>query len=107
MSPADISVGIGKFEFNLGTVWKLHGCLIIAWLAIFSFGCYDGFFGYFQSCTIPRYITINNSEKTVSKMGRIGSGPLPKPLRKFPCHSNLVTSISNIPILFCAKFEYY
>ena len=27
MSPADISVGIGKFEFNLGTIWKLHGCL--------------------------------------------------------------------------------
>ena len=104
MSPADISVGIGKFEFNLGTVWKLHGCLIIAWLAIFLFGCYDGFLAIFN--LVP-YITINNSEKTVSKIGRIGSGPLPKPLRKFPCHSNLVISISNILTLFCAKFEYY
>ena len=100
MSPADISVGIGKFEFNLGTVWKLHGCLIITWLAIF----------YLVVMTIFNfvpYITINNSEKTVSKMGRIGSGPLPKPLQKFPCHSNLVISISNILTLFCAKFEYY
>ena len=104
MSPADILVGIGKFGFNLGTVWKLHGCLIIAWLDIFLFGCYDGFLAI--SKLVP-CITINNSEKTVSKIGRIGSGPLPKPLRKFPCHSNLVISISNILTLFCAKFEYY
>ena len=50
--------------------------------------------------------TINNSEKTVSKMGRIGGGPLPKPLQRFPCHSNLVISISNFPTLDCAKFKY-
>ena len=104
MSSADISAGIGKFEFNLGMVWKLHSCLIIAWLAILLFGCYDGFLAIFN---LVQYITINNSEKTVSKIGRIGSGPLPKPLRKFPCHSNLVISISNILTLFCAKFEYY
>ena len=103
MSPADISVGIGKFEFNLGTVWKLHSCLIIAWLAIVLFGCYDDFLAIFN--LVP-YVTINNSEKTVSKIGRIGSGPLPKPLRKFPCHSNLVISISNFPTFDCAKFKY-
>ena len=35
MSPADISVGKRKFEFNLGKVWKIQSYWMIQWLALF------------------------------------------------------------------------
>ena len=88
---------------NLNLIWERFGKYKVTQSLN---GCYDNFLTIFNLVPTLKDRTINNSEKSVSKMGRIGGGPLPKPLQRFPCHSNLVISISNFPTLDCAKFKY-
>ena len=99
MSPEHISVDVWKFEFNLGSNWKIKCYLIDSNLAVFKLAV-------FKNSLFDKWIIINNSPTAFTMIGWIGRGELEELIQKNTCNSKIVIPLSDISILEGAEIRY-